>query len=68
VKVQLHAMAALPPGKYSWYELDRRLGEPQSRSGRCGVVKPPAPDLYVVQPVTIPTELCRLDNNSQIDV
>jgi hypothetical protein len=25
-----------PPGKSPWYPLDRRLGGPQSRSGRCG--------------------------------
>jgi hypothetical protein len=33
---QLHASAALPPpqGKSKWYPLDRRPGEPQSRSGR----------------------------------
>jgi len=28
--------AALPPGKVPWYPLDRRLGGPQSRSGRGG--------------------------------
>jgi hypothetical protein len=26
VNGQLHALAALPPGKSSWYPLDRRLG------------------------------------------
>jgi hypothetical protein len=39
VSGQLHAPAALPPppqGKSPWYPLDRRLGEPQSRSGCCG--------------------------------
>jgi hypothetical protein len=30
---QLHAPAALPPGKEPWYPLNRRLGGPQSRSG-----------------------------------
>jgi hypothetical protein len=32
---QLHAPAALPPGKAPPVPLDRRLGGPQSRSGRC---------------------------------
>jgi hypothetical protein len=27
-------LVALPPGKKPWYPLDRRLGGPQSRSGR----------------------------------
>jgi hypothetical protein len=31
---QLHAPAALPPGKEPRYPLDKRLGGPQSRSGR----------------------------------
>jgi len=38
VSGQLHAPAALPPGKEPWYPLDRRLGGPQSRSGRGGVI------------------------------
>jgi hypothetical protein len=33
---QLHAPAALPPGKETQYPLDRRLSGPQSQSGRCG--------------------------------
>jgi hypothetical protein len=33
---QLHAPAALTPGKNPWYLLDRRLGGPQSRFGRGG--------------------------------
>jgi len=33
VNGQLHAPAALPQGKNSWYPLDRRLGRPQIRSG-----------------------------------
>jgi hypothetical protein len=37
---QLHAPAALPPGKEP---LDRRLGGPQSRSGRGGEEKIPSP-------------------------
>jgi hypothetical protein len=39
VSGQLHAPAALPPGKSPWYPLDRRLGGPQSRSGRGGEEK-----------------------------
>jgi hypothetical protein len=35
VNGQLHAPAALPQGKNTWYPLDRRLGGPQSRSGHC---------------------------------
>jgi hypothetical protein len=36
---QFHAPAALPPGKEPRYPLDRRLGGPQSRSGRGGEEK-----------------------------
>jgi hypothetical protein len=36
---QLHAPAALLPGKKSPYILDWRLGGPQSRSGRRGEEK-----------------------------
>jgi hypothetical protein len=39
VSGQLHAPATLPPGKKLWYPLDRRLGGPQSRSGRGGEEK-----------------------------
>jgi hypothetical protein len=39
VSGQLHAPAALPHGKSPWYPLDRRLGGPQSRSGRGGEEK-----------------------------
>jgi hypothetical protein len=39
VSGQLHAPAALPPGKSSWYPLDRRLGGAQNRSGRDGEEK-----------------------------
>jgi hypothetical protein len=35
VSGQFHAPAALPPREGPPYALDRRLGEPQSRSG-CG--------------------------------
>jgi hypothetical protein len=36
---QLHATAALPPGKSPRYPLDRKLGGPQNRSGRRGEEK-----------------------------
>jgi hypothetical protein len=39
VSGQIHAPAALPQGKNPWYPLDRRLGGPQSRSGRDGEEK-----------------------------
>jgi hypothetical protein len=39
VSGQLHAPAALTPGKETLYPLDRRLGEPQNRSGRRGEEK-----------------------------
>jgi hypothetical protein len=39
VNGQLHAPATLPPGKEPRYPLDRRLGGPQSRSGRSGEEK-----------------------------
>jgi hypothetical protein len=39
VSGQLHAPAALPPGKSPRYPFYRRLGGPQSRSGRYGEVK-----------------------------
>jgi hypothetical protein len=34
VSGQLHAPTALPPGKEPLVRIDRRLGGPQSRSGR----------------------------------
>jgi hypothetical protein len=39
VSGQLHAPAALSPGESSRYPLDRRMGGPQSRSGRGGEEK-----------------------------
>jgi hypothetical protein len=39
VSGQLHAPAALLQGMSPWYPLDRRLGGPQSRSGRGGEEK-----------------------------
>jgi hypothetical protein len=53
VSGQLHVPAALLRGKRPWYPLDRRLGGPQSRSGRGGEeknsqlspgIEPPNPD------------------------
>jgi hypothetical protein len=50
VSDQLHAPAAFPQGKRPWYPLDRRLGGPQSRSGRGGEEKnsqpPPNTEIY----------------------
>jgi hypothetical protein len=40
---QLHAPAALPPGKGTRYLLGRRVGGPQSRSRICVVEKNLAP-------------------------
>jgi hypothetical protein len=39
VSGQFYAPAALPQGKRPWYPLDRKLGGPQSRSGRGGEEK-----------------------------
>jgi hypothetical protein len=36
VSAQIHASAALLPGKEPLYLLDKRLGGPQGRFGRCG--------------------------------
>jgi hypothetical protein len=57
VSGQLHAPATLPPGKNPRYLFYRRLGGPQSRSGRYGEVNifdPPGlelPPSLIVQPV-----------------
>jgi hypothetical protein len=68
VSGQLHVPAALPPGKSPWYPLDRKLGGPQSRSGRGGEEKnsQPPPGMEPLNPhrparslVAIPTELSR---------
>jgi hypothetical protein len=40
---QLHSLIASHPGKSPPYTLDRRLGGPQSRSGRGGEEKNPWP-------------------------
>jgi hypothetical protein len=66
VSGQLHDPAALPQGKSPWYPLDRRLGGPQSRSGRGGEEKNsqllPGLELPIIQLVTqrYTTELSRL--------
>jgi hypothetical protein len=39
VSGQLHSSAALTQGRSPWYALDRRLGGPQSQSGRGGEEK-----------------------------
>jgi hypothetical protein len=57
VSGQLHSPVALPPGKSHRYPFYRRLGEPQSRSGRYGEVKMftlrvlELPSPLVIQPV-----------------
>jgi hypothetical protein len=62
VEVQLHAFLTSAP----WNPLDRRLGGPQSRSGRGGEDKNSQPlpglELPIVQPVAqlYTTELSRL--------
>jgi hypothetical protein len=59
-----------PQGNSPWYPLDRRLGEPQSRSGHCGEVeilqsgiKPRPSSPY---PIAISTELSQLLHNISI--
>ena len=48
---QLHAPAALPPGK-TRYPFHRRLGRPQGRSGRVRKTSPPPGiDPRTVQPI-----------------
>jgi hypothetical protein len=69
VSGQLHAPAALLPGKEPLYPLDWRIGGPQSRSGSGGEEKnsQPAPGIEpqnsgrpARSPGAIPTELSRL--------
>jgi hypothetical protein len=70
VSGQLHAPAALPPGKDPWYPLGRRLGGTQSRSGRgdeeknsqpLPAMQPWIPDRQARSLVAIPTELSLID-------
>jgi hypothetical protein len=70
VELQLHALtsaldggewsAASHPGKSPWYPLDRRLGGPQSRSGRGGEDKN-------FQPLRYTTKLFRLLTSGQTE-
>jgi hypothetical protein len=63
---QLHAPAALLPGKSPWYPLDRRLGGPQNQFGQGGEEKNSQPlpgfEPPIIQPVAQPytIELSRL--------
>jgi len=61
VSDQLHAPAALPPGKEPSYTLDRKLGGPRSQPGRGGGEKNSQP-LPGLEPRYIPQTL----DNSQI--
>jgi hypothetical protein len=77
VSGQLQTPGALPPGKKIRYPLDRRLGGPQSQSGR-GVeeknsqlppgIEPQSSDRPARKPVAIPTELSRLLYNNKTDL
>jgi hypothetical protein len=62
VNDQLHAPAALPPRKEPRYPLARKMGGPQSRSGRGGEEKNSLGGLEppIIQPVAqgYTTELC----------
>jgi hypothetical protein len=64
VSGQLHAQAALPPGKDPPVPLDKRLSGLQNRSERDGkeskILGSSGSRTLVDQPVTIPTELPRL--------
>jgi hypothetical protein len=59
VSGQLHTLASLPPGKKPpWYQLDMRLGGPQSWSGCSGEEKYSQPLLGlktpIIQPIAMP--------------
>jgi hypothetical protein len=66
VSGQLHAPAALPPGKQTLVHIGRRLGGPQSRSGCGGEEKNSQPvpgfESPIIQPLAqrCTTELFRL--------
>jgi hypothetical protein len=64
VNAQLHAPAALPGENSHWYPLDRRLGGPQSQSGRNGEEKKNLAlarnQTPAIQPIAILTELSQL--------
>jgi hypothetical protein len=71
VSGQLHAPALYPQGKKPWYQLDRRLGGPQSQSGSSGEEKnsQPLPGFKppIIQPVAqrCNTELCIIVMNPE---
>jgi hypothetical protein len=44
---QFHNPTTLHPRKKPWYQLDRRLGGPQSQSGHCKEEKNPLPLLGI---------------------
>jgi len=58
VNGQLRVPAALPPGKESWYTLDRRLGGLQSHSGRGDEEKNSQPLPGHESPTAQPIVLC----------
>jgi hypothetical protein len=58
VSGQLHAPAALPPGKEPWYPLHRKLGGSQSRSGRGGEEKDCQPLLRLEPSMFQPVAQC----------
>jgi hypothetical protein len=66
VSGQLHASAALPPGKEPLYPLDRRLGGPQNRSGHGGEEKNSQPLPGLEHPFIQPVALCRTAELSQL--
>jgi hypothetical protein len=68
VSGQLHAPAALPPGKELRYPLDRRLGGPQSRSGRRGEHSWPYRDLNPEPSVVQPVASRYTDNATKINL
>jgi hypothetical protein len=64
---QLHASAALPPGRKPRYLLVRRLSKPQSKLGRCGVQKnllplPPIKYNYMYEFINVIIYCCRPRN------
>jgi hypothetical protein len=63
VSGQLQAPAALPPGKDPLVSLDRRLGGPQSRSGRGGEEKNSQPrrESNPRTPIVQPVAQCYTD-------
>jgi hypothetical protein len=54
VRCQLHATAALPPGKEPLVPIERRLGGPQNRSGRGGEEKNSQPLPGLEPPINQP--------------